>query len=57
MAGKGDKRRPRQITATEEELRWELAFGKDEERKAEIRRQLEELHNRIKNQKGGNNGS
>jgi hypothetical protein len=44
MAGKGDRRRPRQITKAEEELRWELAFGKPSDtRKEGIRRQLEEL--------------
>lgn len=43
MAGKGDKRRPRLISETEEELRWELAFSKDEERKKEILKQLERM--------------
>ena len=45
MSGKGSRQRPRQISATEEELRWELAFrcGDDLHRKREILEQLEQL--------------
>jgi len=43
MSGKGDKRRPRLISAEEEELRWELAFGckNNPKRKEEILKELE----------------
>jgi hypothetical protein len=43
--GKGDKRRPRLISAEMEDLRWELAFKcKDNpERKKEILARLEQL--------------
>jgi len=41
-AGKGDDRRPPNITRGMEELRWQLAFGPEDE-KAEVLRQIEEL--------------
>lgn len=42
--GKGDAPRKSQITETEKELRWELAFGKpSEERKERILKMLEDL--------------
>jgi len=44
MAGKGDKQRPRQISPSEESLRWELFSSKTTaERKTDIKRILKEL--------------
>ena len=45
-AGKGDKRRPSQITQQEELLRWELFKSTTSpERKVEIKKQLEAMKN------------
>jgi len=41
--GKGSNPRPTKITAREKDLRWELAFGKDEEKKAKAKADLDKL--------------
>ena len=44
MAGKGDKRRPQQISSYENDLRWELMSSKTtQERKCAIIQELEEI--------------
>lgn len=43
MNGKGDKRRPCQISRLEADLRYELAFCKDSVKKQQIMLQLEKL--------------
>lgn len=43
MSGKGYKRRPSQIEQKEADLRWDLAFCKDEARKADLVQQLNNL--------------
>jgi len=45
MSGKGDKRRPTQISKEEESLRWELLHAAPE-RKKEILKRLEKLNDR-----------
>lgn len=42
MSGKGDKRRPTTIPREEAVLRYELAFCKDDTKRAEILRKLAE---------------
>ena len=47
--GKGDTQRPRQITAEEENLRWELAFNAaNPKRKEEILKRLDEIKKNTK---------
>jgi len=47
MSGKGDKRRKPQIDSETESLRWELISSKTSpERKEEIKRILDKLHQR-----------
>lgn len=41
--GKGDKRRPAQVTKLEQDLRWQLMLEKDEKKKAAIKKELEGL--------------
>ena len=41
--GKGDKRRPRQISIEEEDLRWKLVFAKTEEERAILKQQIKNL--------------
>lgn len=42
-SGKGDKRRPAQVSKREADLRWQLMLEKDEKKKAEIKKELEGL--------------
>ena len=41
--GKGDKRRPAQVSKQEQDLRWELMFCKNKKRKEDIKRELKRL--------------
>lgn len=41
--GKGDKRRPTQVSKEEEDLRWKLAFAKTKKEKMALKKKLEKL--------------